>query len=59
MKHNFICASANVETPDPEVTGMPLVTRRIDNAKLNTVLSNSFGFGGTNATLALSRYEGR
>jgi len=58
MKHNFICASANVETPDPEVAGLPLVTQRQDNVTLNTVMSNSFGFGGTNATLAFSRVEG-
>ena len=58
MKHNFICASANVETVDPEAVGLPLVTKRMDDVKLHTVLSNSFGFGGTNATLALSRYEG-
>lgn len=57
MKHGFICASANVETPDPEVEGLPLVTKRIDGAKLNNVISNSFGFGGTNCTLAFSRVE--
>lgn len=56
MKHNFIAASANVETVDPEVGDMPLVLKRIDNAKLDHVLSNSFGFGGTNSTLAFSRY---
>ena len=55
MKHGFICASANVETPDPEVGAMPLVTKRMDGVKLNNVISNSFGFGGTNCTLALTK----
>jgi 3-oxoacyl-[acyl-carrier-protein] synthase-1 len=57
MKHNFITASANVETPDPEVVGLPLVTKRMDGVNLNHVMSNSFGFGGTNCTLAFSRYS--
>ncbi|MDD9878154.1 MAG: beta-ketoacyl-ACP synthase I [Magnetovibrio sp.] len=57
MENNFICASANIENVDPDVGDMPLVTERMDDAEVNCVLSNSFGFGGTNATLAFSRYE--
>ncbi|MDH4191465.1 MAG: beta-ketoacyl-ACP synthase I [Betaproteobacteria bacterium] len=56
MENNFIAASANVETLDPAAVGMPLVTERRDNVRLDCVLSNSFGFGGTNAALAFKRY---
>ena len=58
MQGDFIAASANVESLDPEFEGAPVVTSRIDNAGLDTAISNSFGFGGTNCTLALSRYHG-
>jgi 3-oxoacyl-[acyl-carrier-protein] synthase-1 len=57
MENDFICASANVDEPDPFVGDMPLVTKRQDGVTLNNVMSNSFGFGGTNATLAFSRYN--
>jgi 3-oxoacyl-[acyl-carrier-protein] synthase I len=58
MMHNdFICESANIEEIDPEFADMPIARQRIDDAKLNVVLSNSFGFGGTNASLVLQRYE--
>lgn len=57
LNKGFIAGSANVETPDPAVEGMPLVTETRD-APLRQVLSNSFGFGGTNASLVLRRWEG-
>jgi 3-oxoacyl-[acyl-carrier-protein] synthase-1 len=58
MENNFIAASANVESLDPAAEGMPIALKRQDNVTLNCVLSNSFGFGGTNATLAFKRYVG-
>ncbi len=57
MEHNFICASANVETLDEKVGSMPIVLERKDNVELNHVLSNSFGFGGTNCTLGFSKVK--
>ncbi|MBS41508.1 MAG: beta-ketoacyl-[acyl-carrier-protein] synthase I [Rhodospirillales bacterium] len=54
MEHSFISASANVENMDPEVGDMPLVTKRRDNVEIGCALSNSFGFGGTNASLTFT-----
>jgi 3-oxoacyl-[acyl-carrier-protein] synthase-1 len=55
MQHGFICESANIEELDPAVEGANIVRKRIDNANITTALSNSFGFGGTNATLVFQR----
>jgi 3-oxoacyl-[acyl-carrier-protein] synthase-1 len=55
MENNFIAASANIETLDPAAEGLNIVRAAIENVKIETALSNSFGFGGTNATLTLSR----
>jgi len=57
QQNNFICASANIEELDPEASGMPVVTERKDNVTLKRVMSNSFGFGGTNSTLVFEKYE--
>jgi 3-oxoacyl-[acyl-carrier-protein] synthase-1 len=58
MQAGFIGESAHIETLDPEFEGMPIVRKRIDDAKFDVALSNSFGFGGTNATLVFQRYQG-
>ncbi|MEQ1865725.1 MAG: beta-ketoacyl-ACP synthase I [Micropepsaceae bacterium] len=57
LQNGFICESANIEEIDPAVADAPIVRKRIDNAKIDTVLSNSFGFGGTNASLVFQRYN--
>ncbi len=55
MDNDFIAPSINVNEPDEAVDGTPLVTERVDNAGIQTVMSNSFGFGGTNATLVFQK----
>jgi 3-oxoacyl-[acyl-carrier-protein] synthase I len=58
MNNGFICQSANIESIDPAVADMPIVRKRQDNVAINAVMSNSFGFGGTNATLVFRRLDG-
>jgi len=57
MENDFIAASANIENLDEEATGLPIALARQDNLRLNRIMSNSFGFGGTNACLIFDRYN--
>jgi 3-oxoacyl-[acyl-carrier-protein] synthase-1 len=57
MENNFIQASANIVEMDEAAAKFPIVTERVDNADLRTVMSNNFGFGGTNATLVFRKYD--
>ena len=58
LNNGFICESANIEELDPAFEGLPIARKRQDNVALNCVMSNSFGFGGTNATLVMRRSDG-
>ncbi|MEC8949635.1 MAG: beta-ketoacyl-ACP synthase I [Pseudomonadota bacterium] len=58
MENNFIAASANIDNLDEEAIGLPILLERQDNVVVNRIMSNSFGFGGTNASLVFDRYSG-
>ena len=57
LQNNFVTASANIETLDAEAEGMPILRENIENITLDRIMSNSFGFGGTNASLVFQRYK--
>ena len=58
MQNRFVCESANIDELDPAFADLPIVRERVDNAKIDTVMSNGFGFGGTNGCLVMTRYDG-
>ena len=57
MEQNFVSASANVTELVPEAEGLNIATKRLDDVRIDCIMSNSFGFGGTNATLVFERYQ--
>ena len=57
LENDFVCASANIDELDPDAEGLPIVQETEEKVKLDCVMSNSFGFGGTNASLVFGRYE--
>jgi 3-oxoacyl-[acyl-carrier-protein] synthase-1 len=57
LNNGFVCESANIDELDPEFSDVPIALERQDNANLNCVMSNSFGFGGTNASLVMKRCD--
>ena len=58
MENRFIAASANITDLDADAEGFPIVRERMDDVDMRTLMSNSFGFGGTNACLIMRRFEG-
>jgi 3-oxoacyl-[acyl-carrier-protein] synthase-1 len=58
MQAGFACKSANIDEIDPAFADLPILRKRRDDIQLNTVMSNSFGFGGTNGCLVMSRFDG-
>ncbi|MEG9860906.1 MAG: beta-ketoacyl-ACP synthase I [Parvularculales bacterium] len=57
MNNSFICPSAHIEEMDPAFTDIPIIQSRCDDVRIDCILSNSFGFGGTNGTLVFTRYD--
>ena len=57
MQNGFICESAHIDAIDPAFADMPIVRKRIDGATIGAALSNSFGFGGTNATIVMKHID--
>jgi 3-oxoacyl-[acyl-carrier-protein] synthase-1 len=57
LENDFVCESAHITDLDPAAKNMPIARSRMDNAELTTVMSNSFGFGGTNSSLVFQRYD--
>ena len=57
LNNNFLCGSANITTLDESAQSHNILLETEDNHKIENVLSNSFGFGGTNASLLMSRYD--